>query len=114
MKAKTRKAHKAAKARKAASTPMPAGLITMMALIREDFEGGNAPESNARRAYPLALHVIKRLRDNYGHVDLTGAADKMYPGLDSEPTGDTCASAGFYVGVATAWLLLREIGGGHQ
>lgn len=107
MKAKTRKAPNSA------ATPPPAGLIAMMSLVREDYDGSISPGFNATRAYPLAQRVIDKLRTKHGHIDLTGAAKALYPGLDSEPDHHACGLAGFFVGVATAWLLMREIGSGR-
>ena len=96
-------------------TPPPSGLITMMSLVRGDGDNGNAADWLARHAYPLARRVIRELRGaevTREWDSLDNIAIEMFPGLEDEPPADgTLTQAGFYVGVATAWLLLQDING---
>jgi len=92
----------------------PSGLVGMMTLVRTGSENNLGVRHNAERAYPLARDLVRHLQTD-PHAELgpvlASAAAAIFPGIDNPAEEDTALQAGFYVGVATAWLLLMRLTG---
>lgn len=97
--------------------PAPDGLALAFAML-----GDESFVSTATRACPAAQQYIAD-RANGATFSERGrfddAVDRMFPWLrgkepSEEPTEATCAEAGFLIGFATCWLLMRRVNGGAQ
>lgn len=101
------------------SAPVPIGLVTMMQAIRIDGDTNYAAEKHARAVYPLARRILGNLHDGGLRSReelrvLDEAIHRIFPGIEEPNDAHTGAEAGFYVGVATAWLMMSRLQGGAR
>ena len=91
----------------------PVGLLHLFAMVRDDSENPTAAPSHAQAAYSLATEILDTLFDNNSgqrrYEILDRAEATVFPHMD--PPGDAEPEAAFYVGMATAYLLMMRVGG---
>lgn len=100
---------------------VPVGLADAFKLITTDGATPCAATIHATRAYPHAQKIIALLHtEDFGRQDLeieqelARAAESLFPSMDDRPADqvhESAGEAGFNVGFAVCWLLLRRING---
>ena len=115
--ATTKRTTKKPARRRSASTPI--GLITMMQALRLDGDTNRAARRHAAAVFPLAQQVLENLEDwdgsDRGELRIVDeAVQRLFPGIEDPVDAHTNAEAGFYVGAATAWLLMSRLQGGAR
>lgn len=107
----------------ASEASAPTGLTAAFKLIAMDGDTSTAASTHAARAYPYALQIIDHLNgrisprasnDTLIEMELLAAARHLFPSVDDSDPAEvrgTVAEAGFMVGYAVCWLLMRSVSG---
>ncbi len=93
----------------------PAGLVAMFQLLADPDVDGRTNKIEATQVFPLCRRLIADIRDGERRSDaLLAALKAIYPDVDEPEDPSYGLDAGFRVGVAAAWLVLRDINGGAR
>ena len=98
-----------------AQPEVPNSLWSLFAAVRCEGECSHVAMEHARQHLPYARRIVADLKAGCEHGHVTGqieaATKKMWPDYEEgEDLTWPSATTGFYVGLATAWLLSREGG----
>lgn len=89
----------------------PTGLSLAFKLIAEPGDTESWLSETSDRLYPLARRVVGgtvEARDKVFHQTVSA----MFPNLEEKATEATAVEAGFTLGFATCWLMMKQINGG--
>jgi hypothetical protein len=91
----------------------PAGLVSMFTLLGDPGADGSANQIEATQIYPLAQRLIDDLRAGDSRAAaLALAMNAVYGDVDASDLDMSHGlEAGFRVGIAAAWMVLRDLNG---